>query len=270
MTKTAVLRKLVAIRFTRRILLLALRSFQHNDKLADINNDLFPKLDHESALESIRELGYFKDFTLSKSHLQKLIDRCQNHSVIAKGDRAKLIKVDYYNPKNPHLDECQYDYGDIEGWKEVDDIVKSNKILNIARSYLGVEPVVHNTTIWWSFPLLTQDGDIIETHYYGYHYDIDDVKFLKLFIYLNDVDDKTGPHVVISGSHRKRSWKTILNRRLNNDVAERWFNNRSVKIVGEAGSAFFEDTFAYHKGTTPINPRLVFQVEYGIMKDKLG
>ena len=165
MTKTAVLRKLVAIRFTRRILLLALRSFQHNDKLADINNDLFPKLDHESALESIRELGYFKDFTLSKSHLQKLIDRCQNHSVIAKGDRAKLIKVDYYNPKNPHLDECQYDYGDIEGWKEVDDIVKSNKILNIARSYLGVEPVVHNTTIWWSFPLLTQDGDIIETHF---------------------------------------------------------------------------------------------------------
>lgn len=270
MTKTEIIRKLVAIRITRRILLLVLRVFQQNDKIAGVDNELFPKLNLESALKSIREHGYFKDFALSKVHLEKLIDRCQNHAVIAKGDRAKVMVVDYYNPKNSYPDECQYDYGDVEGWKEVDDILRSNKILNIARSYLGVEPVVHNTTIWWSFPLLTQDGEIIETDYYGYHYDIDDVKFLKLFIYLNDVDDKTGPHVVVSGSHRKRSWKTILNRRLNNDVAERWFKNRFVTITGEAGSAFFEDTFAYHKGSTPINPRLVFQVEFGVMKKKLG
>ena len=35
-------------------------------------------------------------------------------------------------------------------------------------------------------------------------------------------------------------------------------------MLGKAGEGFFEDTFSYHKGTTPHKPRLIFQVEYSI------
>ena len=43
------------------------------------------------------------------------------------------------------------------------------------------------------------------------------------------------------------------------------FNSKDINVMlGKAGEGVFEDTFSYHKGTTPQKPRLIFQVEYSI------
>jgi len=37
-------------------------------------------------------------------------------------------------------------------------------------------------------------------------------------------------------------------------------------ITGAAGTAFFEDTFCYQKGTDPRKRRLIMEIEYGTQR----
>ena len=51
---------------------------------------------------------------------------------------------------------------------------------------------------------------------YGFHYDVDDFKFLKLFFYLNDVDENCGPHVYVK-NNGKKNFKEYINRRVDDN-----------------------------------------------------
>jgi hypothetical protein len=115
--------------------------------------------------------------------------------------------------------------------------------------------------MWWSFPPEDDNYNSL----YGFHYDIDALKFLKLFIYITDVDEDSGPHVIISKTHLKKSFFEKINRRLKDDQVEKLFNKDQINVMtADKGCGFFEDTFAYHKGTTPKKPRLILQMEYSL------
>ena len=109
---------------------------------------------------------------------------------------------------NPHK-ECD----------AIDHIARNWKIVEIARQYLGIEPILWPTQIKWSY------GDAVQKHkplgfrhkeppeYDGnaFHYDRFDFKSLTLFIYLTDVvDHSSGPHVVIEGTHANKSFSRPL------------------------------------------------------------
>ncbi|WP_138498166.1 hypothetical protein [Nostoc sp. PA-18-2419] len=140
------------------------------------------------------------------------------------------------------------------------------QLLAIAAAFLDAQPIHQGNLMWWSF-----SGD---TTFYQksqaaqlFHYDIDDYRFLKFFFYLTDVDDRSGPHVCVRGSHNKKKWSHLWlrKRETDEDIIDYYGFESLVKISGNAGFGFVEDPFCFHKGITPtIKDRLILQIEFAI------
>ena len=60
--------------------------------------------------------------------------------------------------------------------------------LSIVERYLGATPTILGYTAWWSFaqPDEARDAQL-------FHQDMDDYRFVKMFIYLSDVGPRTDP-----------------------------------------------------------------------------
>jgi hypothetical protein len=99
----------------------------------------------------------------------------------------------------------------------------------------------------------------------NFHRDFDDYRFIKLFCYLTDVDETSGPHVFIRGSHRVN--KHIEARQALSDeiVAQEFGADNILRVVGPAGTAFLENSFGVHRGMpAATRPRLILQVLYSL------
>jgi hypothetical protein len=165
------------------------------------------------------------------------------------------------------------------------------EILSLVVQYLGCTPTIYSIHCWWSFadkgwhwlpwksPPLSQD----------YHRDVDDFRFLALFIYLTDVQGGRhgGQHQYIVESHDENRVGEILGG--DRDQASRLFMPKLRKygykqaklyrrlfakqitdITGLAGSLFLADTYGLHRGVPPRNnDRLVCWIRYGL-RNNLG
>lgn len=139
-------------------------------------------------------------------------------------------------------------------------VVNDPRLLALAAQYLGCKPTLSSIGARWSMP---RDGDPEGTQVY--HRDPDDWRFLKVFIYLTDVDAETGPHAYVRRSHltagRIRSQPY--------DPAElrgRYGANNIQLVVGPRGTAFLADTWGIHSGQVPRRgPRLILQAQYSLL-----
>ena len=148
----------------------------------------------------------------------------------------------------------------------------------MAQRYFGAAPVHVATDVLWSFPL--QDHERLEGRQQGtlaFHFDTDDYRALRLFLYLSDVDHGTGPHVCVSGSHRKKRFLHRISpfRQKADEAIEGFYGNDAINTVtGRAGTAFMEDPFCFHKATLPTrSPRLMMMVhlavrDYGVRPNR--
>ncbi len=155
---------------------------------------------------------------------------------------------------NPHLE--------IE---EINKIIFNKDIINIVKSYLKCEPIFLSSQIWWSFPYYDHNNKHTNppNNEFGFHYDVDDFRFLKFFIYLSDVSDLNGPHVYIKNSGKK-TLNEYLDRRITDEEAQTRYKHRIINLTGKSGTSFIEDTSFYHKGTNPLikNGRCILQILY--------
>ena len=103
-----------------------------------------------------------------------------------------------------------------------------------------------------------------------YHFDLDDWHALKFFFYLTDVDQDSGPHVYVVGSHRRRSLKhqlTLLVGHPADEIVGFYGPDSLLTITGPAGKGFVEDPFGFHMGTVPNKaPRLMMEVGFGVSR----
>ncbi len=131
----------------------------------------------------------------------------------------------------------------------------------LARETLGCEPVLDLIAMWWSAPF---GGGPSSLSAQLYHFDMDRPNFVKIFIYLLDTDDTSGPHAMIPGSHRERPADRMRDgRHTDEEVYASFGRERERRLVGPAGTMFAEDTAAFHKGTEPTaRERLVLQFEF--------
>jgi hypothetical protein len=132
-------------------------------------------------------------------------------------------------------------------------------ILATVAEFLGCMPTLSYAAAWWSYttPLGAQQAEF-------FHRDVDDWRFIKLFVYLTDVGEESGPHVYVAGSSISPRLARI--RRFTDDEVTTEFGRDSVLTMkGMAGDAFLEDTFGIHKGQ-PVarGNRLIFQAVYSM------
>jgi hypothetical protein len=100
-----------------------------------------------------------------------------------------------------------------------------------------------------------------------YHFDLDRLKWLKIFIYLTDVGPNDGPHSFIEGTHVTKGIPSkFLQKgyvRLSDEEVESEFDKGREKIfVAPRGTIIIEDTRGLHKGSVASgNPRLMLQLQ---------
>ena len=101
-----------------------------------------------------------------------------------------------------------------------------------------------------------------------FHFDLERVKWLKVFIYLDDVDKYKAPHTYIEGSHinntkpeelLKKGYKRIKD----SEVSKYYKTNKIKSIIGKAGTIIIGDTKCWHKGgNIKKGKRTILQLEF--------
>jgi hypothetical protein len=147
------------------------------------------------------------------------------------------------------------------------ELATSPDVVRIAAEYLGASPVLNHPESWFSFPV----SKIQKGSAKNWHWDCDGIKWIKVFVYLNDVNLDNGPHAFVAGSHR--NWKV-------NDKGTRVSEEQIINSYGEKaiqiftaprGTVIFEDTRGFHRGTPLVSGhRLALNLEFNLDGFALG
>ncbi len=204
---------------------------------------------------------YFEDKLLYNAHVYAYSDKI-GYSI---KDIKKISSIGSYHLKDsvncPHLLK----------------IATDPNILGIVEEYLGCVPTIYSFNTWWYFPGHPQTGP------QDFHRDIDDYKFLALFIYLTDIygDEQGGQHQYIRKTHNEDSIMPLLSNdkelasaffhpKIKNNgyhysnLYSRFFKDQISDIIGQAGSIFLADSYGFHRGVPPKKEdRLVCWIRYG-------
>ena len=148
---------------------------------------------------------------------------------------------------------------DVFSIPEVKELVTDPFLLNIIQKYLGCNPILCQTNLWYSCK-----GNKIERTQH-FHQDYDDINFLKIFIYLSNVDESSGAHSYIS-----TSINNIIeppgyqpSTRLTDTFAKNTYGDKIKLFIGDIGTIIIENTNGFHRGMPIIKGnRLMLQLQY--------
>lgn len=128
-----------------------------------------------------------------------------------------------------------------EACEDVRSIVDDAGVQRLLRKYFGCPGVLLESTL-----VVTAPNRPLSSQNY-FHFDFAGWQSLNLFVYLSDVSVDTGPHEVALGSHRTIGIRDVLNPQVSDDRAKTRFGSSIQTITGPAGTAFFENTEAFHR-----------------------
>lgn len=173
-------------------------------------------------------------------------------------NQNKISQIDAKNSK-PYIQVLQ----PLVSVPEIHSIVFNDFIIDIAGAYLDCQPAFGTCNLRKSFVnSLPEEGTQL------YHVDPNSPRFLKFFIYMDDVDMEGGPFSYVEGSHTK---KFEING-FNWNRQYRWPTKDINKIYGEEnvrfltakkGDLLVADTNGWHRGVKPTrNDRTMLTLDY--------
>jgi hypothetical protein len=257
----------------------------------NVQYDLLPALGARSRdlLASVVRLGLprsrnFQPSAETRRHLGSLQTRGYTEAVSLVTPEQVERLVDYFrrqpvwDPWRPHLGDFpwnavpspdtnmgQYRPAQIFAAPGVLTIFNDPLVLELAELYLGCKPTLDNVGCWWSYA-----GRPAAKGTQRFHRDWDNLRGFKLFIYLTDVDEESGPHSYIEGSHR--SDLLMEAKAITDEAVYSMFGRAAERLFqGSAGTCFIADTFGIHKGWLPrTRDRLILAAQYNLTPSPLG
>lgn len=178
------------------------------------------------------------------------------------------------------LQKVVYSQSDLASNYDFLSLASSQRVVDISTKYFGVPPVIAYLSAWKTFASCNKTNEMF------FHMDHHGHKFLKLFYYLNDVEIGGGHHEYCHSTHRQDAFdKLILDSdnnnkhfknaiyckrkfgggmRLDEHLVHDFIPEHLLKVGGQAGTSFIEDTRGLHRGTLlPAgHTRTIFQVLY--------
>ena len=125
-------------------------------------------------------------------------------------------------------------------------------IRNIANAYFGMSAELRYYNVWNTF---ATTGEARESQLW--HFDREDNYILKVFLYLDAVDEGTGPFTYAPGTHRKGSrwnqnpeffFENNVRRSTDQQMSKVVPQSEWVRAIGAKGTLVFADTRGFHKG----------------------
>lgn len=143
-------------------------------------------------------------------------------------------------------------------------IILDKKILSIANDFFGVAPAFTYLKIVRNF---ANDLEEFDTQYF--HIDENSSKILKVFIYLNDVDESGGPFCYVKNSHiDKEKYWGIQPRWSPKKIEEIFGQNNISKLSAKKGDVIIANTNGFHRGIKPISyDRNIIIINYCIHEE---
>tara|TARA_R100000329_G_scaffold139225_2_gene121048 strand:+ start:205 stop:1074 length:870 start_codon:yes stop_codon:yes gene_type:complete len=149
---------------------------------------------------------------------------------------------------------------------EIAPFVFNEYVFRIAMSYLKCYPAVGTLNLRRSF---ANDVPVEGVQYY--HIDPNSPRFIKFFVYLNDVDElEHGPFTYMEGSNRKIAPGVDQVHRLKDSLAEDLYGKDKVTpIYAKKGDLIIADTTGLHKGSKcKTRDRIMLTINYGIHSEE--
>ncbi|WP_417592033.1 phytanoyl-CoA dioxygenase family protein [Parasphingorhabdus sp.] len=241
-----------------------IKGFDNRRKFARLVGATLPQAPDPIDPDAIRITGQIRQDGLAV--LPKIISQSQIKDILSYLSNHKVE-----NPYRPELG--QFEVGDRTNGSNIGayssevlsrcphllEIANTPIVLDVISSFFGKKPTLSKIALWHSFAT-NQAAQNAE----NYHRDVDDVLFLKFFIYLTDVDEMSGPHVFIRGSQNDKKFLDIR-RYSDSEIETSYPADDVLKITGKSGSAFIENTYGLHKGLVArAKSRILLQFEYSL------
>ena len=224
------------------------------------------KPDH-TPVEAARAEAGLRDLTSSGLHeLGQLLSTDQASDLVSyfkqkpvrdpyRSSVPKFLPLSGGRPAEAHI--AHHDAQDILDAPGLLDLANDPRILDVVGQFLGCKPTIGYMATWWSYAtgMGAQQAE-------NFHRDVDDWRFVKLFVYLTDVTMESGPHKYVLHSSPQNKLTEI--RRLRDEEVASTFGEDNIRtMTAKAGEGFLEDTYGIHKGQPVQNGhRLLFQVVY--------
>lgn len=196
----------------------------------------------------IHENGYIvlKDF-FDKELLHKLNSETQSY--ISDGKYQKPFPGSQIGPESKIRNNSLW-YTIDQPILNVDsfwDVAFHDDLIVLAANYFGCLPYFGTCNLRKSFV-----NDLPEDHTQIYHQDPNSPNFIKMFFYLNDVDERGGPFSIVEGSHRNKFDGCYDKYRWNTDEINNIYGEDKVKyLTANLGDLVIANTTAFHRGTKP-------------------
>ena len=242
---------------------------------ADINvdfTDYFSALDIQKTVAEISQYGAFtcKEFVLPPAELKSILNYAQTETCYINGNKSLGIKADEWQQAEKKTGSAVmtgHFFNVPQSCNAIAKVSTCKKLYAIAESYLKTQPHFVRSTMWWSFPTQLADAKTLPGVSQAFHKDIVDYKFLKFFFYATEVDDHSGPHQYVLGSHKASLYERFnaLQKFSDDYVLERHGPGSVRSFTLPAGRGFIADTWGIHKGKPPKNkPRLMIEIVYAV------
>lgn len=223
----------------------------------------------KASLQQLKEKGYAVfERALSQEACDRLLSFAMSTPAIIRpmdGEtREGPPRIALFSPDQPLAIRYDYKTTDLLVNQDVQALLADASLLTLAQDYLGVRPRADVLSMWW------------HTHFHDradsqaaqmFHFDLDRLKWLKIFIYLTDVNPNDGPHSFIEGTHASHGIpQKFLERgyvRLGDEEVLAEFGHAREKVFSAPrGTIIVEDTRGLHKGSVASgNPRLMLQLQ---------
>ncbi|MBS0289674.1 MAG: phytanoyl-CoA dioxygenase family protein [Proteobacteria bacterium] len=173
-----------------------------------------------------------------------------------------------FDPDNPISKTYKVPENELINNVTIQELMADPSLYAIAKAYLRAEPVLTSVNTWFS-PVFKPDVTG-EASAQSYHFDMPNCRWIKFFLYLNDVEKHNGPHCFIKKSHHQfKKAKRLLKRGYvripDEDIYNTFGKENEVEFIAKKGTVIIEDTMGFHKGMIPRQGyRSIFEMSFAI------
>ena len=232
------------------------------DSTSDNLIPLITKEEVDKIAKSIQRNGYYIfDQRLSDEVIEEL-------KAFSLKTKAKLMpkvsghnEFDFFDIEKPITIKYEYQESDLITNKNIQKLVTDPGLLSISQAFLGARPILDMISMWWSTTYSKKASSEVAQLY---HFDMERIKFLKIFFYLTDVTGDSGPHCYIKGSNNGFPRALQKDGRITDEEIFKQYPKEDIlEIAGRRGTILAVDTSGFHKGKNLIEGnRLLLQFEF--------
>lgn len=235
----------------------------------------------KETLDQINEYGFSEKIKLD-------IEKDEPKNVVKYFDKADYYDghIPFFGPKkkyniNPDSAYKSYDYETQLNNSTLLKICINENIIKLAERYLKCPPKIYSINTFKTIPQK-------KAFTHEFHRDLDNLKWLVVFIYWTKTDYDDGSFEQIKYTHRpSQNLNNMLKRNPNifkdnfdsffnetipgygfDKMYEKYFGNEIQKIFGNPGKVVVTDTIGLHRGTSVKKDRLVTWIRYGVIPSR--